>query len=64
MSRSTFSIVASAVFLVVAVVLFLRLVFRWEVLVAGWQVPRWISAVALVVAAFLAFEGFQSSKNG
>jgi hypothetical protein len=64
MSAKTFSILAGVVFLLVAVVLALRLVFRWEVIVVGWQVPLWISAIGFVLAAFLAYEGFRLSKNG
>lgn len=63
MSSKTFSILASIVFLLVAVVHVLRLVFRWEVIVVGWQVPLWISAVAFVIAAFMAYEGFRISKH-
>ena len=64
MSRKTFSILAGVIFLLVAAVHLLRLVFRWEVILAGWQVPLWISAVAFLIAASLAYEGFRLSKNG
>ena len=63
MSRKTFSILAGVIFSLVAAVHVLRFVFRWEVTLAGWQVPPWISAVAFVIAAFLAYEGFRLSKN-
>lgn len=64
MSRKTFTIVASVIFLVGAVAHALRLVFRWEVILAGWQVPLWISVVALIIAASLAYEGFRLGKDG
>jgi hypothetical protein len=53
----------SAIFLAVAVVHALRLVFKWQVIVAGWQVPTWLSAVAFVIAAYLAYEGLQIRKR-
>jgi hypothetical protein len=34
-----------------------------EVIVAGWEVPMWLSAVAVVVAGYLAYEGFQMRKR-
>ena len=64
MSRKTFSILAGVIFLCAAAVQLLRLVFRWEVIIAGWQVPLWISAVAFVLAASLAYEGLRLSTNG
>ncbi len=59
MSKNTFSLLASTIFLIVAVAHALRLVFKWQVIVAGWQVPMWLSAVAFVVAVYLAYEGLQ-----
>ena len=64
MSKKTFSTLAGVVFLLASAVQLLRLVFRWEVTIAGWQVPLWISAVAFVLAASLAYEGFRLSTNG
>ena len=63
MSKNTFSTIASVVFLIVAVAHALRLFFKWDVLIAGWLVPTWLSAVALVVAGYLAYEGFRISKG-
>lgn len=64
MSKDVFSRLAGAIFLIVAVVHALRLVFKWQVTVAGWQVPMWVSAVAFVIAAYLAYEGLRMrSRN-
>jgi hypothetical protein len=59
MSKNSFSLLAGAIFLVVAVGHGLRLIFKWTVVVAAWQVPMWISVVAFVVTAYLAYEGFR-----
>ena len=63
MSKNTFALVAGTFFLILALVHALRLVFKWEVMVAGWQVPMWLSGVAVVVGAYLAYEGFRKSKS-
>jgi hypothetical protein len=63
MSKNTFPQLAAAIFLIVAVAHALRLIFKWEVLIGGWQVPMWASAVAIFIAAYLAYEGFRISQS-
>jgi len=31
----------------------------WSVILNGWAVPMWVSSIAFVVAAYLAFEGLR-----
>ena len=62
MSKTSFSVLVGAIFLIVAVAHALRLVFKWEVVIAGWQVPMWLSAVAFVIAGYLAYESFQKGN--
>ncbi len=64
MKQRTFSLAAGVIFLLVAVMHILRLAFRWEVIFAGWPVPMWVTAVALVIAAYLAYEGFLLGSRG
>jgi len=59
MSQKAFSLVAGLIFLLIAVAHVLRLLLRWSVILNGWTVPMWVSAIALVVAGFLAFEGLR-----
>jgi hypothetical protein len=59
MSQKAFSLVAGLIFLLVAVAHLFRLLLRWSVILNGWTVPMWVSPIALVVAAFLAFEGLR-----
>lgn len=59
MSQRAFSLVAGLIFLLVAVAHLLRLLLRWSLILNGWTVPMWVSSIALVVAGFLAFEGFR-----
>ncbi len=63
MSQRTFSLVAGLIFLLVAVAHVLRLAFKWEVILNNWPVPMWISAVALVIAAYLSYEGFRLART-
>jgi hypothetical protein len=63
MSQKTFSLVVGLIFLLIAIMHGLRLAFRWEVVLNGWSVPTWVSAVALPVAAYLAFESLKLSKR-
>jgi len=63
LSKDTFSLMAGTIFLIVAVAHALRLAFKWEVIVAGWQVPMWVSGGAVVIAAYLAYEGFRKTKS-
>jgi hypothetical protein len=63
MSQKMFSLAAGLIFLLVAVMHGLRLALRWEAVVNGWSVPMWVSALALVIAGYLAFEGLKPSMR-
>lgn len=47
--------IASGIFFVIAVVHLLRLIFRWDAVIAGWPVPMWASGVAIVLFGALAY---------
>jgi len=59
MNQKTFSLATGLIFLLIAVIHVLRLAFKWEAVLNGWAVPMWVSAVALLIAAYLAFEGLK-----
>jgi len=63
MRQKTFTLVASVIFLVIALGHLSRLVFKWSVSLGGWAVPFWINGVALLVFAYLAQQGFRLSKK-
>jgi hypothetical protein len=63
MSQKTFLGVTGVIFLFVAIVHLLRLIFKWEVVLAGWPAPVWLSGVAFVIAAALAYEGLRLSRK-
>ena len=60
MSQRTFSLVAGLIFLLVAIAHLCRFLLKWSVVINGWTVPMWVSAIALVVAGYLAYEGLRS----
>ena len=62
MTRNTFSLLTGVIFLAVAVAHALRLALKWQVSVAGWDVPMWLGGVC-VIAAYLAYEGFHIRKS-
>jgi hypothetical protein len=63
MSQKTFSLAAGLIFLLIAIMHVLRLAFKWEVVLNGWPAPMWVSAAAIVIAAYLAFEGLKLGRR-
>ncbi|MFI4922396.1 MAG: hypothetical protein ACHP6J_01620 [Burkholderiales bacterium] len=50
-----FAALAIAIFILIAVVHLLRLVYGWEVTVNGVVIPMWVSVVGLLIAGALAY---------
>jgi len=63
MTQKTFSLVATVIFLLIALGHLSRLVFKWSLLLGGWAVPSWVSWVAALVFAYLALEGFRLARK-
>lgn len=63
MAHKTFYLVASSIFLLIALAHLSRLIFKWSVSLGGWAVPFWINWVALLVFAYLAYEGFRLARK-
>lgn len=57
-----FSKIAVAVFSIMAIVHFLRLLAGWEVTVSGFVVPVWWSGIGLVITAGLALMVWRESR--
>jgi membrane associated rhomboid family serine protease len=49
-----FTKIAIAVFLLIAVLHLLRVIFGWEVIISGIIIPLWASVIGFIVAAGLA----------
>jgi hypothetical protein len=63
MAQRTFSLIAAAVFSLIALGHAIRLLFGWHVMVENVVVPVWISWIGLAVATYLAYQGFRSSRR-
>jgi hypothetical protein len=51
----SFATLAIAIFILIAVVHLLRLVYGWEVTVNSVVIPMWVSVVGLLIAGALAY---------
>jgi hypothetical protein len=63
MSRNTYLFTSGVIFLLIAVLHLLRLIYGWEAVIGGWVVPEWVSVVALVIAGYLGYEGLRPGKR-
>lgn len=59
MKQNTYNIATGIILLFIAFLHLLRLVYGWDAIIADWSVPKWISWGALVIAGYLAYEGFR-----
>jgi len=57
--QGTFLLVTSSIFALIALLHALRLVYGWRVTLGDWTVPVWVSWVGLLIAGYLAYQGFQ-----
>ncbi|MBI3020970.1 MAG: hypothetical protein HYY59_03095 [Candidatus Omnitrophica bacterium] len=62
MNQKTFTVTAGVVFLLVAALHALRLLWGWEAVIGGWHIPLWVSWAALAVSGFLAYTAFRVSR--
>ncbi len=63
MSQRMFSATTGVIFLLIAVLHALRVVFGTEAVLEGWALPMWVSWVAALIAAYLACQGYRLSKK-
>jgi hypothetical protein len=63
MSEHAFSLTAGIIFLLIALYHLARVIFGLPVVVQGVSVSLWASVVALVVTAFLSYEGFHFARR-
>jgi hypothetical protein len=62
MTQRIFSLVTAILFSLIALLHAARLVRGWHVTIGNIVVPVWVSWIGLVIAAYLAYEGFRLSK--
>jgi hypothetical protein len=59
MQQAAYNTITAVLFLVVALLHLLRIIFGWPAQIGDVSVPMWASWLALVVAAALAYFGFR-----
>jgi len=63
MQQKTYNTVTAVLFLIVALLHLLRIVFGWPAQIGGLGIPMWASWLALVVTAALAYFGFRQNAR-
>jgi hypothetical protein len=58
-----FTMIAVALFALIAVIHLLRLLFSWEVVVAGFVIPLWWSVGGIAVASCLALTLWREARE-
>ncbi|OGQ18199.1 MAG: hypothetical protein A3B70_03560 [Deltaproteobacteria bacterium RIFCSPHIGHO2_02_FULL_40_11] len=58
MSQKLYIRISGVVFFLVGLVHLIRLMFTWQVFVAGAELPGWPSFLALIVAWYLSYAAF------
>jgi len=64
MTPRNFSLTAAIIFAIIALAQLARAVFGWPVTIDTYAVPLWLSWVAFIVAAGLAYFGWQAYAVG
>lgn len=59
MNQKLFYNVTLTVFSLIALLHALRLVYGWSAVIAGWEVPMWLSGLAVILAGYLAYSAFK-----
>ena len=63
MQEKTYLLTVGIIFSVIAVLHLLRIIGGWGVSMGDWDVPYWVSWVALIVAGYLGYTGFNFGKK-
>jgi uncharacterized membrane protein len=59
MTHKGYFLVSGVIFSAVALLHAVRILLRWEAVIGGWEFPMWLSAVGLLIAAYLAYSAFR-----
>ncbi|MBI2039236.1 MAG: hypothetical protein HYT22_03090 [Candidatus Niyogibacteria bacterium] len=63
LSSKTFFTVVIGIFTAIAVLHGLRVFYQWPAVIGGFEVPMWLSYVAVAIAAYLAYQASQIAKH-
>ena len=63
LNQKAYNTITAALFLVIAVVHLVRIIFSWPAQIGGLDFPLWASWPALVIAGALAYLGFAQNTH-
>jgi hypothetical protein len=63
MSKQTYYYAVAGVFLLVGVMHLVRVFSQWDAVIAGVDIPLWVSWAAAAIAGYLAVRGFQFGRR-
>ena len=63
MTPKGYATTSGIIFLLVALARLLRLIVPWEFRVVGWDVPSWVSLIAVALAGYLSYTGFRIASR-
>jgi len=59
MNQRSFSLLAGIIFIIIALLHLLRIIYGWDPVVEGWTVPKLLSWIALIVSGYFGYEGLR-----
>ena len=62
MNNKSYLSVSGLIFLIIAVLHVLRIVYGWEAVIGGWMLPMWLSWASLVIAGYLSWSAYRLMK--
>lgn len=63
LSKQTFLQLIGVIFGIIGALHLLRLFTGWQIFLAGWDVPLWISLFGVIIAWYLAYNAFSLAKG-
>lgn len=62
MTLKIFAFTAAGVFSFISILHGFRLFFGWEAVLGTWDVPLWVSGLAVLVFGYLGYQGFRLNR--
>ncbi len=59
MNQKSFFNVTLVIFSLIALLHALRLVYGWNAVIAGWEVPMWLSGLSVIVSGYLVYSALK-----
>jgi len=63
MNKNQSLMLAAFIFGIIALLHLLRAIFSWPARIANFEVPLWLSYIAVIVAGYLAWHMYSASKK-